>query len=268
MDIRASYYQQFDADYTLDIPEEGFGGWAQDTIALDLTHSAELVQHKDTKSRRHNGKMMSDHSIPPQIEFATMQYFFDRGRRWVICPKGCTMEHRSFGVLSPKYVPVYQYGVLGTDTETLAGAESFTCAKFGVSVSVPKTQLNGGLHGKRSHRYHDTFAGGRYLSDEYPRWLWDKLEWFQDLKFGLFIHWGIYSQWGCIESWPLVEEDTWAQAGRIGVLGRAWARPGALPARLLGVEPHFQSATFRSPGVGGSRATGRHALCCLHHETP
>jgi len=33
-------------------------------------------------------------------------------------------------------------------------------------------------------------------SDEYPQWLWDKLEWFQDLKFGLFIHWGIYSQWG------------------------------------------------------------------------
>jgi len=33
----------------------------------------------------------------------------------------------------------------------------------------------------------------------------EKLEWFQDLKFGLFIHWGIYSQWGCIESWPLVE---------------------------------------------------------------
>jgi len=39
----------------------------------------------------------------------------------------------------------------------------------------------------------------------------ERLEWFRDLKFGLFMHWGPYSQWGCIESWPLVEEDTWAR---------------------------------------------------------
>jgi len=38
-----------------------------------------------------------------------------------------------------------------------------------------------------------------------------KLDRFQDLKFGFFMHWGIYSQWGCIESWPLVEEDKWAR---------------------------------------------------------
>jgi len=47
--------------------------------------------------------------------------------------------------------------------------------------------------------------------DEYPQWLRDRLEWFQDLKFGLMTHWGPYSQWGCIESWPLVEADTWAR---------------------------------------------------------
>jgi len=34
-----------------------------------------------------------------------------------------------------------------------------------------------------------------------------RLEWFQDQKFGLFLHWGIYSQLGCIESWPLVFAD-------------------------------------------------------------
>ncbi len=38
-----------------------------------------------------------------------------------------------------------------------------------------------------------------------------KLEWFKDLKFGLFIHWGIYSQWECMASWPLVEADGWAR---------------------------------------------------------
>lgn len=31
-------------------------------------------------------------------------------------------------------------------------------------------------------------------------------EW-QDLKFGLFMHWGPYSQWGVLESWTLCPED-------------------------------------------------------------
>jgi alpha-L-fucosidase len=41
--------------------------------------------------------------------------------------------------------------------------------------------------------------------------VWDKLDRFQDWKFGFMMHWGIYSQWGCIESWPLVEADPWAR---------------------------------------------------------
>ena len=31
-------------------------------------------------------------------------------------------------------------------------------------------------------------------------------EW-QDLKFGLLMHWGTYSQWGIVESWSLCPED-------------------------------------------------------------
>jgi alpha-L-fucosidase len=38
-----------------------------------------------------------------------------------------------------------------------------------------------------------------------------RLEWFQDMKFGLFVHFGMYSQWGCVESWPVVEDDKWAR---------------------------------------------------------
>jgi len=34
-----------------------------------------------------------------------------------------------------------------------------------------------------------------------------KLEWFQDMKFGLLIHWGPYSQWGVVESWSICSED-------------------------------------------------------------
>jgi len=33
------------------------------------------------------------------------------------------------------------------------------------------------------------------------------IEKWQDMKFGLFIHWGIYSQLGCVESWSLVPGD-------------------------------------------------------------
>jgi alpha-L-fucosidase len=48
-------------------------------------------------------------------------------------------------------------------------------------------------------------------ADNPEPWLKERLEWFQDLKFGFMMHWGAYSQWGCIESWPLVEEDKWAR---------------------------------------------------------
>jgi len=57
----------------------------------------------------------------------------------------------------------------------------------------------------------------RETSDEQR--LAERLEWFRDLKFGLFIHWGAYSQWGCIESWPLVEVDEWARPDDLS----AWA---------------------------------------------
>jgi len=39
-----------------------------------------------------------------------------------------------------------------------------------------------------------------------PEVLQKVMEW-QDLKFGLFMHWGPYSQWGVLESWTLSPED-------------------------------------------------------------
>ena len=39
-----------------------------------------------------------------------------------------------------------------------------------------------------------------------------KLAHWQDLKFGLFMHWGTYSQWGIVESWSICPEDEgWTQ---------------------------------------------------------
>ena len=55
--------------------------------------------------------------------------------------------------------------------------------------------------------------GGEAQPSAEDRLLEQRLEWFRDQKFGLFLHWGIYSQLGCIESWPVVWED------------RSWSNP-------------------------------------------
>lgn len=38
-----------------------------------------------------------------------------------------------------------------------------------------------------------------------------RLEWFQDLKLGVIIHWGLYAEAGIVESWQLSEKDDWAR---------------------------------------------------------
>lgn len=48
-----------------------------------------------------------------------------------------------------------------------------------------------------------------------------KLSNWQDLKFGLFMHWGTYSQWGVVESWSICPEDEgWTQ--RKGPFGETY----------------------------------------------
>lgn len=46
----------------------------------------------------------------------------------------------------------------------------------------------------------------RYVPETDPLVL-QKLEQWQDLKFGLLMHWGHYSQWGIVESWSICAED-------------------------------------------------------------
>ena len=45
-----------------------------------------------------------------------------------------------------------------------------------------------------------------YVKEKDPLVL-KKLDHWQDLKFGLMMHWGTYSQWGIVESWSLCSED-------------------------------------------------------------
>jgi len=46
----------------------------------------------------------------------------------------------------------------------------------------------------------------RYVPETDPLVI-KKLEQWQDLKFGLLMHWGAYSQWGIVESWSICAED-------------------------------------------------------------
>jgi alpha-L-fucosidase len=46
----------------------------------------------------------------------------------------------------------------------------------------------------------------RYVPETDPLVL-DKLDQWQDIKFGLLMHWGTYSQWGIVESWSLCPEE-------------------------------------------------------------
>jgi hypothetical protein len=43
--VAANYYQQFDADYRLHVPAEGYGGWKKAEVVLSLDHTAIVVMH-------------------------------------------------------------------------------------------------------------------------------------------------------------------------------------------------------------------------------
>jgi hypothetical protein len=45
MHLRAQLYQQFDADFTLPVPAENFGGWRDVDVELAPTHTALVVMH-------------------------------------------------------------------------------------------------------------------------------------------------------------------------------------------------------------------------------
>src|SRR6201992_416428 len=55
-----------------------------------------------------------------------------------------------------------------------------------------------------------TAADGYIMPDDTA--VQNSLAHWQDLKFGLFMHWGPYSQWGVVESWSICPEDEgWTQ---------------------------------------------------------
>jgi hypothetical protein len=43
--VTTNYYQQFDADFRLDVPGEGYGGWKRTDLDFDLARTAVVVMH-------------------------------------------------------------------------------------------------------------------------------------------------------------------------------------------------------------------------------
>jgi alpha-L-fucosidase len=60
---------------------------------------------------------------------------------------------------------------------------------------------------------HNYSSASSYVKPTEPRVL-KQLEWFQDQKLALMMHWGPYSQVGLVESWALSDQDAdWARDG-------------------------------------------------------
>ncbi len=74
----------------------------------------------------------------------------------------------------------------------------------------------------------DTIAHSTQIHADKPEWLKNRLEWFQDLKFGLLLHWGPYALWDCCESWPLSPGDDWARNDNM----KCWTERGKDLARF------------------------------------
>ena len=70
--LSAQYYQQFDADFTLDVPGEGYGGWKQAPVELSTEHTAVVVMHAwDTGTRQqYPGWHRAVEYIPRSVEIS------------------------------------------------------------------------------------------------------------------------------------------------------------------------------------------------------
>ncbi len=62
------------------------------------------------------------------------------------------------------------------------------------------------------HGVHSYSAADTYIPPTQPKVI-EQLEWFQDQKLALMIHWGPYSQLGLVESWALCDQDAdWSRS--------------------------------------------------------
>ena len=70
--VVANYYQEFDADYSLDVPAEGYGGWMKGEVEISAEHTAVAVMHAwDCGTfEEHPGVWRSCDYVPRSAEIA------------------------------------------------------------------------------------------------------------------------------------------------------------------------------------------------------
>ena len=73
------------------------------------------------------------------------------------------------------------------------------------------------MHVEAQQNIHPQSATYEWPDDSLVR---NKLDRWQDLKFGMIIHWGLYAVPGIIESWALCSED-WIERDSTVEIGRA-----------------------------------------------
>ncbi len=82
----------------------------------------------------------------------------------------------------------------------------------GINVS-PKDESKEELKEMVENGVHNYSSEDEYVWPEDPK-VREKLEWFQDQKLALMMHWGAYSQLGIVESWALSDADAeWSREG-------------------------------------------------------
>ena len=69
---------------------------------------------------------------------------------------------------------------------------------FSLGIALLSLTASAQQHSEQNH--------SKYIAPSDPQ-VKTKLAQWQNVKFGLLMHWGTYSQWGIVESWSLCPED-------------------------------------------------------------
>lgn len=87
----------------------------------------------------------------------------------------------------------------------------------------------------------------------------EKLDRWQDLKFGVLLHWGLYSLPGIVESWPLCNED-WVvrPEGSVYEAYKQWYWGLASEFNPIGFNPEQWAQVFRDAGMKYMIFTTKH----------
>lgn len=143
------YYQQFDADYTLDVPAEGYGGWKSGRIDIDPSRTAVVLMHAwDVGTRdRFPGLYRACDEIP---RTGTICRTVLPGLLAAVRAAGLTLFHVVDGAGYFEHYPGWQRAV------ALAGADG---------PPLPQAEADEAARGIRRFRSDHVFVGAHNMQD-------------------------------------------------------------------------------------------------------